>query len=76
MAASKSLIAEAQEHAHEFETGSALDATLIGAVQKTEHYCIAAREHGQGLRRRAGREGMSPGRWGAPSRRARASTKS
>ena len=36
------LINDAREHAQEISTGAALDAVLIGAMQKTEHYCIAA----------------------------------
>lgn len=36
------LIADAQEHVQEIEKGPALDAVLIGAMQKTEHYCIAS----------------------------------
>jgi ferritin-like metal-binding protein YciE len=40
--AAEGLIADAQEHVQEIERGPALDAVLIGAVQKTEHYCIAA----------------------------------
>lgn len=36
------LIADAQEHVQEIEKGPALDAILIGAMQKTEHYCIAS----------------------------------
>jgi ferritin-like metal-binding protein YciE len=38
----EALIADAQEHAQEIEAGAALDAVLVGAMQKTEHYCIAA----------------------------------
>lgn len=38
----EALIADAQEHIEEMEKGPALDAVLIGAIQKTEHYCIAA----------------------------------
>jgi ferritin-like metal-binding protein YciE len=40
--AAEGLIADAQEHVQDFDKGPALDAVLIGAVQKTEHYCIAA----------------------------------
>lgn len=40
--AAEGLIADAQEHIQEIERGPALDATLIAALQKTEHYCIAA----------------------------------
>ena len=40
--AAEGLINDAREHAQEIQTGPALDAVLIGAMQKTEHYCIAA----------------------------------
>jgi ferritin-like metal-binding protein YciE len=40
--AAEGLITDAREHVQEIEAGPALDAVLIGAVQKTEHYCIAA----------------------------------
>jgi ferritin-like metal-binding protein YciE len=40
--AAEGLINDAREHVQEIEEGPALDAVLIGAVQKTEHYCIAA----------------------------------
>jgi ferritin-like metal-binding protein YciE len=40
--AAEGLIADAREHVQEIEPGPALDAVLIGAIQKTEHYCIAA----------------------------------
>jgi ferritin-like metal-binding protein YciE len=40
--AAEGLINDAREHVQEIETGPALDAVLIGAMQKTEHYCIAA----------------------------------
>jgi ferritin-like metal-binding protein YciE len=40
--AAEGLINDAREHAQEIENGPALDAVLIGALQKTEHYCIAA----------------------------------
>ena len=41
-AAAEGLIAEAREHVQELGQGFALDAVLIGALQKLEHYCIAA----------------------------------
>lgn len=41
-AAAEGLISEAREHSQEIERGPALDMVLIGAIQKTEHYCIAA----------------------------------
>jgi len=40
--AAEGLINDAREHVQEIEPGPALDAVLIDAVQKTEHYCIAA----------------------------------
>jgi ferritin-like metal-binding protein YciE len=40
--AAEGLLADAQEHVQEIEKGPALDAVLIGAIQKLEHYCIAA----------------------------------
>jgi ferritin-like metal-binding protein YciE len=40
--AAEGLINDAREHVQEIEAGAALDAVLIGAIQKTEHYCIAA----------------------------------
>lgn len=36
------LLADFQEHIQEIEQGPALDAVLVGGVQKLEHYCIAA----------------------------------
>lgn len=40
--AAEGLINDAREHVQEIATGPALDTVLIGAMQKTEHYCIAA----------------------------------
>jgi ferritin-like metal-binding protein YciE len=40
--AAEGLINDAREHVQEVEPGPALDAVLIAAVQKTEHYCVAA----------------------------------
>ncbi len=40
--AAEGLLNDAREHAQEIEQGPALDAVLIAAIQKTEHYCIAA----------------------------------
>jgi ferritin-like metal-binding protein YciE len=40
--AAEGLINDAREHVQEIESGPALDTVLVGAVQKTEHYCIAA----------------------------------
>jgi ferritin-like metal-binding protein YciE len=40
--AAEGLINDAREHVQEIQPGPALDAVLIGAIQKTEHYCIAA----------------------------------
>jgi ferritin-like metal-binding protein YciE len=40
--AAEGLINDIREHIQEIEPGPALDAVLIAAIQKTEHYCIAA----------------------------------
>jgi ferritin-like metal-binding protein YciE len=40
--AAEGLINDVREHVQEIERGPALDAVLIAAMQKTEHYCIAA----------------------------------
>jgi len=40
--AAEGLLRDMQEHIQEIQKGPALDAVLIGAVQKLEHYCIAA----------------------------------
>lgn len=40
--AAEGLINDAREHVQEIESGPSLDAVLVAAVQKTEHYCIAA----------------------------------
>ncbi len=40
--AAEGLLRDATQHIQEIPRGPALDATLIGAVQKLEHYCIAA----------------------------------
>jgi ferritin-like metal-binding protein YciE len=40
--AAEGLLRDALDHVQEIQRGPALDATLIGAVQKLEHYCIAA----------------------------------
>lgn len=40
--AAEGLVNDAREHVQEIEAGPALDAVLIGAIQKTEHYCVAA----------------------------------
>jgi len=40
--AAEGLINDAREHVQEIERGPALDCVLIAAIQKTEHYCIAA----------------------------------
>lgn len=41
-AAAEGLVQDAQRHIQEIRKGPTLDAVLIGAVQKLEHYCIAA----------------------------------
>lgn len=40
--AAEGLVNDVREHVQEIEAGPALDAVLIGAMQKTEHYCIGA----------------------------------
>lgn len=40
--AAEGLINDAREHVQEIEAGPALDSVLLAAMQKTEHYCIAA----------------------------------
>jgi ferritin-like metal-binding protein YciE len=40
--AAEGLISDAREHLQEIEAGPALDAVAVAAIQKTEHYCIAA----------------------------------
>jgi ferritin-like metal-binding protein YciE len=40
--AAEGLINDVRERVQEIEQGPALDAIIIGAMQKTEHYCIAA----------------------------------
>ncbi len=40
--AAEGLINDAREHVQELEQGPALDSVLIAAIQKTEHYCVAA----------------------------------
>jgi ferritin-like metal-binding protein YciE len=40
--AAEGLVNDAREHVQEIEAGPALDTVLIAAIQKTEHYCIAA----------------------------------
>jgi ferritin-like metal-binding protein YciE len=40
--AAEGLVNDAREHVQEIKRGPALDALLVGSLQKTEHYCIAA----------------------------------
>jgi len=40
--AAEGLINDVRERVQEIEQGPGLDAVIIGAMQKTEHYCIAA----------------------------------
>lgn len=40
--AAEGLINDAREHVQEIAQGPALDAVLLAAIQKTEHYCVAA----------------------------------
>ncbi|HEU4625860.1 MAG TPA: DUF892 family protein [Steroidobacteraceae bacterium] len=52
--AAEGLINSAREHTQEIQPGPALDAVLIGAIQKTEHYCIAAWGTARSLAQTAG----------------------
>jgi ferritin-like metal-binding protein YciE len=54
--AAEGLINDAREHVQEIEAGPALDAVLIGAIQKTEHYCIAAWGTAKGLAQAVGQK--------------------
>jgi ferritin-like metal-binding protein YciE len=60
--AAEGLINDAREHVQEIEHGAALDAVLLGAIQKTEHYCIAAwgtaRALAKAVGQKAAREAM------------------
>jgi ferritin-like metal-binding protein YciE len=40
--AAEGLVNDMREHVQELQVGPALDTVLIAALQKTEHYCIAA----------------------------------
>lgn len=40
--AAEGLVNDLREHVQELQAGPALDTVLIGGLQKTEHYCIAA----------------------------------
>jgi ferritin-like metal-binding protein YciE len=50
------LINDMREHIQEIEQGPALDAVLIAAIQKTEHYCIAAWGTARSLAHAVGQE--------------------
>jgi ferritin-like metal-binding protein YciE len=54
--AAEGLINDAREHVQEIEDGPALDAVLIAAIQKTEHYCIAAWGTARALAETAGQK--------------------
>jgi ferritin-like metal-binding protein YciE len=54
--AAEGLINDMREHIQEIEQGPALDAVLIAAIQKTEHYCIAAWGTARSLARAVGQE--------------------
>jgi len=57
--AAEGLINDAREHVQEIEPGAALDAVLIGAIQKTEHYCIAAWGTARALAKAVGQKSAS-----------------
>lgn len=54
--AAEGLINDIREHIQEIEQGPALDAVLIAAIQKTEHYCIAAWGTARALAQAVGQE--------------------
>ena len=54
--AAEGLINDMREHIQEIEQGPALDAVLIAAIQKTEHYCIAAWGTARSLGQSTGQE--------------------
>jgi ferritin-like metal-binding protein YciE len=54
--AAEGLINDIREHVQEIEQGPALDAVLIAAIQKTEHYCIAAWGTARSLAQAVGEE--------------------
>jgi len=54
--AAEGLIGEAREHTQEIEHGPALDTVLLGAIQKTEHYCIGAWGTARALAEAAGQD--------------------
>lgn len=54
--AAEGLINDIREHIQEIEQGPALDAVLIAAIQKTEHYCIAAWGTARSLAQAVGEE--------------------
>jgi ferritin-like metal-binding protein YciE len=57
--AAEGLIDDAREHVQEIENGPALDAVLVGAIQKTEHYCIAAWGTARALAEAVGQQSAS-----------------
>jgi ferritin-like metal-binding protein YciE len=54
--AAEGLINDMREHMQEIEQGPSLDAVLIAAIQKTEHYCIAAWGTARSLAQATGQE--------------------
>jgi ferritin-like metal-binding protein YciE len=54
--AAEGLINDMREHVQEIEQGPALDTVLIAAIQKTEHYCIAAWGTARSLAQAVGEE--------------------
>jgi ferritin-like metal-binding protein YciE len=54
--AAEGLLNDIREHIQEIERGPALDAVLIAAIQKTEHYCIAAWGTARSLAQAVGEE--------------------
>src|SRR5688500_2712122 len=54
--AAEGLLNDIREHVQGIEQGPALDAVLIAAIQKTEHYCIAAWGTARSLAQAVGEE--------------------
>ena len=56
--AAEGLVNDMREHVQELEAGPALDTVLIAALQKTEHYCIAAWGTVKALGSAVGQQGL------------------
>lgn len=58
-ASAEGLMNHAREHLEDIEPGPALDAKLIGSLQKAEHYCIAAWGTARAMAMAMGRKGAA-----------------